>query len=224
MPPLRFQAVSFFITYPRINDHSDDARARLLQFIQRIGTDHETELTYAIIARERHHADQQPSTLDTGGSQGTDRDEHSDDRQRPFHWHLVAHYRSKLRLGERSFDFEGNHPHIRTVGRKREHWDNVVNYCRKEDPQPLEFGTPRFVENSVWKEVISCSSRSDAEELLRKEKPRDWIMGRRNIDYALDKMFPMQENPQSGPQYSFSYQNLPQQLVDWKLSNFEYVY
>lgn len=226
MPPSkRFQAVSFFITYPRINDSSNDARLRLLQFLQQLGTTNETELTYALIATERHHDDQQPQGnlgSGTSDSETPQRQQHCDGGQRSEHWHALAHYSSKLRLGERSFDFEGNHPNIKCVGRKKSDWDRVSQYCRKEDPEPLEFGTPRFVGHSVWSEVSKASSRIEAEKIISQEKPRDWIINRRNIDYALDKMFPLQSDAQIYlPRYS-SQSCLPVEIETWKLENFVY--
>lgn len=224
----RFQAVSFFLTYPRINDDTDDARLRLLQFLQQLGTTNETQLSYALIARESHQGGGGGTSSDTGTieercssvgtlSQGW---EHSDGGPRLKHWHVVAHYSSKLRLGERAFDFEGNHPNIRTIGRKKSDWNNVTTYCRKEDSSPLEFGTPRFEGHSVWKEVAESKTRLEAEEILLREKPRDWIINRRSIDYALDKMFPMQENAPLYLSRCSSQFSLPDELEEWKLNNF----
>jgi len=238
MPPKRFQAVSFLVTYPRTNDSTDDARLRLLQFLQQLGSTHETELSYALIARESHvtggagtrqlqgNGLREQLGIDLGNreqSQGTDDgQQHCDGGQRSKHWHALAHYSSKLRLGERSFDFEGNHPNIKCVGRKKSDWDRVVTYLRKEDPDPLEFGTPRFDGHSVWAKVSTSKSRSEAEEIISKEKPRDWIINRRSIDYALDKMFPLQSDAQIYlPRYS-SQQSLPVEIEEWKLENFVY--
>lgn len=231
MPQKRFQAVSFLITYPRINDNSNDARLRLLQFLQQLGTTNSSELTYALISTESH---QQPGT---GGlceplgnnlghrgesSELDDGQQHCDGGQRSKHWHALAHYSSKLRLGERAFDFEGNHPNIKCVGRKKSDWDRTTTYLRKEDPEPLEYGTPRFNGHSVWSEIATSSSRTEAEEILLREKPRDWIINRRGIDYALDKMFPLQSDASVYlPRYS-SQQSLPIEIETWKLENFVY--
>lgn len=198
MPNKRFEAAAFFITYPQLNN-IDNAKQRLLDFFQQLALSHSSTLQYCLIGHERHQ---------DGG----------------HHYHCVAHFSTKLRLRERSFDFEQHHPNIRTVGRKKSDWTNVVQYTRKEDEQPLEFGSPRHSCKSVWSEVAQASSREEAESLIQSEQPRDWIINRRQLDYALDKMFPVQENPQSGSNYSFSYQNLPDQLVNWKLCNFEYVH
>lgn len=238
----RFEAVSFFLTYPRIQDHSDDARLRLLQFLQQLGTTHETQLAYTLIARESHDLGRdgtddgllqssQGRTEVDGHDSGRGRrhhdggDHHSQQQHdqggpRSKHWHVVAHYSSKLRLGERAFDFEGNHPNIRTIGRRKTDWTNVVTYCRKEDPNPLEHGTPRFEGHSVWTEVAKAPSRAEAEEIIAREKPRDWIINRRSIDYSLDKMFPLQEDAPLYLSRCSSDFCLPVEVETWKLGNF----
>lgn len=231
MPSKRFQGSSFFLTYPQIQDHSDDARLRLLQFLQQLGQSHETELTYALISRERHGG----RDLETGGR--PQQEVRNSDEERPsqgspgvgtsleprepgYHWHCVAHYSSKLRLRERAFDFEGHHPNIRTVGRAKSDWNKVTLYCRKEDASPLEYGSPRHSCKSLWSEVVGSSSRSEAEQLIKKEKARDWIINRRAIDYALDKMFPMQQDAQLHHVRPSSQFRLPTSLKEWMLENF----
>lgn len=229
----RFQAISFFLTYPRINDDSDNARSRLLQFLQQLGDTHKTKLAYSLIARERHGSLNDGDLQGRGGVNGLDcggRDsdrgsssssqQQSDGGPRSKHWHVVAHYSTKLRLGERAFDFEGNHPNIRTIGRKKSDWNNVITYCRKEDSNPLEYGTPRFEGHSVWQEIAESSSRIEAEAIIAKEKPRDWIINRRSIDYALDKMFPVQEDAPIHLSRCSSSFSLPVEVETWKLENF----
>lgn len=234
----RFEALSFFLTYPRIQDHSDDARLRLLQFLQQLGTTHETELAYALIARESHR-DGRPGLveddrgreqvdesnpggrreLDDGGDHHPQQ-QHSEGGPRSKHWHVVAHYRSQLRLGERAFDFEGDHPNIRTIGRRKTDWTKVIAYCRKEDSSPLEHGTPRFEGHSVWAEVAAASTRAEAEEIILRTKPRDWIINRRSIDYSLDKMFPLQEDAPLHLSRCASSFCLPVEVETWQLGNF----
>lgn len=249
--PAAFQALSFFLTYPRIQDHSDDARLRLLQFLQQLGTTHETELAYALIARETHatggeglrqpqgNGDGRPSLVEDGGrgeqvdgsnqrggrelDDGGDhhsQQQHGEGGPRSKHWHVVAHYSSKLRLGQRAFDFEGNHPNIRTIGRRKTDWTKVIAYCRKEDSSPLEHGTPRFEGHSVWAEVAAASTRSEAEEIILRAKPRDWIINRRSIDYSLDKMFPLQEDAPLHLSRCASSFCLPVEVETWQLGNF----
>lgn len=231
--PAAFQARSFFLTYPRTNDHSDDARLRLLQFLQQLGSTYETQLSYALISRESHQGgggelglsgSQESSTtgttVESGSNDSQGGQQHCDGGPGSKHWHVVVDYCSKLRLGQRAFDFEGNHPNIRTIGRKKSDWDRVTLYCRKEDPSPLEYGSPRFAGHSVWSEITTAESREQAEELLRKEKPRDWIINRRSIDYALDKMFPLQQNASLHLSRCASQFSLPDEIEEWKLANF----
>lgn len=234
----RFQSVSFFLTYPRINDDSDDARLRLLQFLQQLGTANQTELAYSLIARESHR-DGGSSLVEDGGGRGQvdegdcrggrelddggdhhSQQQHGEGGPRSKHWHVVAHYSSKLRLGERAFDFEGNHPNIRTIGRRKTDWSRVITYCRKEDSSPLEHGTPRFEGHSVWAEVAAASTRAEAEEIILQSKPRDWVINRRSIDYSLDKMFPLQEDAPLYLSRCSSSFCLPVEVETWKLGNF----
>lgn len=102
------------------------------------------------------------------------------------HTHCVIHFRSKQRLASTAFDFQGRHPNVKAVGKKKSDWENVINYSKK-DGNWLEDGTPRFLPD-VWAQVSSASSRSEALELIKKEKPRDFIINRRNIDYSLDQV------------------------------------
>lgn len=206
------KCTSYFLTYPRIPDSFDnDARHRFLEHLRHVGSSNSSELAYALLATEQHRDGAAPS-LDGQPSLGAGR-----------HWHCVAYFSSQLRLGPRAFDFEGRHPNIRAVGRKRSDWDRVVAYCRKEDTDPLEWGTPRHDRKCVWSDAISASTRSEAEEILLREKPRDWVINRRNIDYSLDQMFPVQETQETRLSRSASEFDLPASLEEWKLENFEYV-
>lgn len=105
-----------------------------------------------------------------------------------LHRHALVHFPSKLRVGPRHFDFNGRHPNIRTVGRKKTDWENCIAYVSK-DGEFLEYGTPRHDPNSsIWSTIARASSRQEAEEILKSEKPRDFILNARNFDYWLDKV------------------------------------
>lgn len=201
---------SYFLTYPRIpNNFDNDSRARLHVHLRDVGTAYGSELAYVLIAVEQHRDGAAPSV-------------DADDRRR--HWHCVAYYRSKLRLGQRVFDFEGQHPNIRSVGRRKADWDNVIAYCRKEDQEPYEWGEPRHAEKScAWSDALAAPTRAEAEDILLREKPRDWIVNRRNIDYALDQMWPVQETQEIRLPRGPSDFSLPGSIEEWKLENFEYV-
>jgi len=65
---------------------------------------------------------------------------------------------------------------------------------------------------------VSAGTRQEAEEAIKSQKPRDWIVNRRNIDYALDQMFKVQETPFIGrPLESFV---VPDSLDEWLFGNF----
>jgi len=104
------------------------------------------------------------------------------------HQHAVVLFETKRRLGERAFDFDGRHPNIQPVGRKIEDWNRCIEYITKEDVEPFFFGTPRHSGESVWSIVAEASSREEALSIVKKERPRDYILNRRNLDYSLDQV------------------------------------
>jgi len=134
------------------------------------------------------------------------------------HVHAVVLFSKKQELGPRRFDYQGRHPNIETVGRTRQDWDRVVAYCGKEGTF-RDWGVPRHHEKRSWSQVVHAESRREAEEVIRAEYPRDWIINRRNIDHALDQMFPLQQTSFIGrPLESFL---LPDGFLEWKVGNFE---
>lgn len=138
------------------------------------------------------------------------------------HFHAVVLFSKRVRLATRAFDFEGKHPNVKNVGRKKSDWDNCIKYLDKEDPNPLEWGTPRH-EASVWSAIAKATSRQEAEELLLNEKPRDYVLNARNFDYWLDKKFPKAAGPVFTPRPADSFV-LPESIVDWLSGNFRYVF
>lgn len=135
-----------------------DDYRRFLDFLGQLGS-----IKYLLVAREQHQS---------GDS----------------HQHAVVLFDTKRRLGERAFDFEGRHPNIRPVGRKIEDWNRCVEYCRKEDVAPFEYGTPRHSSESVWAIVAEAPTREEALAIVKKERPRDYVLNRRNLDYSLDQV------------------------------------
>lgn len=133
------------------------------------------------------------------------------------HLHAVVHFESKQQLGARRFDFRDRHPNVQTVGRTRQDWDRVVTYCGKEG-NFRDWGVPRHHEKRTWSQVIHAESRSEAQDVIREQWPRDWIINRRNIDYALDQMYPMQPSPFVGR--SLESFLLPDEFSEWSLGNF----
>lgn len=137
-----------------------------------------------------------------------------------LHRHAVVHFSKKQRLSSTFFDYLERHPNVKPVGKKKSDWANTTDYVRK-DGEFIEDGIPRH-EVSVWAEIASASSRETALQLLKKEKPRDFVLQQRNIDYYLDKVFPVQQ----GPSYSGRSADefiLPDTLQDWVLESYSYV-
>lgn len=135
-----------------------------------------------------------------------------------LHQHALVYFSSKQRFGERHFDIEGHHPNIKPVGKRTSDWTNVCDYLSKEDESPLEWGTPRHSRN-IWSNVANASSRDEALQLIREEKPRDFIINRRQIDYALDSLFPVRQTTRFTPR-SLGEFVLPTALDEWLLESF----
>lgn len=134
-----------------------------------------------------------------------------------FHIHAVVHYRSKRRLGQRAFDFNDRHPNVETVGRRVDDWTRVTEYVAK-DGEFNDYGVERHSPKSDWSQVVAAGSREEAQTLIRERYPRDWIISRRNIDYALDQMYPVQQTPFTGRNLGDF--RLPDGFVEWSLGNF----
>lgn len=103
------------------------------------------------------------------------------------HYHAIAHFNCKQRCNATFFDYAERHPNVKTVGRKKADWDNVVAYLSKEDQSPITWGTPRH-QACVWSEVANATSRAAALDLIKKERPRDFVVNSRQLDYFLDKV------------------------------------
>lgn len=103
------------------------------------------------------------------------------------HYHAITHFNRKQRCSATYFDHAERHPNVKTVGRKKSDWDNVVTYLDKEDQSPTVWGTPRHT-TSVWSDVATATSRTEALEIIKKERPRDFVLNARNLDYFLDKV------------------------------------
>jgi len=137
-----------------------------------------------------------------------------------LHRHAVIYFSKRQRLSSSFFDYLDRHPNVKPVGKKVTDWTNCTTYVRK-DGDFLEDGVPRH-ERSVWSQVANAKSRNEALQLIREEKPRDFVLQRRNIDYFLDSVLPVQETP-SYIGRSIDEFILPDSLQDWILESFRYV-
>lgn len=136
------------------------------------------------------------------------------------HWHAVVYYASKIRVGARAFDFRDKHPNVQTVGRKILDWQRCVNYVAK-DGQYRESGTQRHAAESVWAEVATSDDRETALKLIATAAPRDFIINRRGIDYAMEALFPVQPHSSFQPRDPASFR-IPGELVQWLSSSLVY--
>lgn len=137
-----------------------------------------------------------------------------------LHRHAIIYFRKRQRLNQSAFDFLERHPNIKPVGKKKSDWDNCQKYVRK-DGEFIEDGSPRH-EVSVWSEIAVASSREEALRLLKAEKPRDFVLQQRNIDYYLDKVFPVSATA-SYTGRSIEQFILPDSLEEWILESYSYV-
>lgn len=133
-----------------------------------------------------HSYQQHLSNLGTVSYSCVCREKHADGGD---HWHVLVDFDSKLRATPRCFDWKGVHPNIAAVGRTRADYDRAWKYVRK-DGDFRESGTRRYAKFSVWTQVATATTRDAALQIVREQQPRDYIINRRQIDYALDQLFP----------------------------------
>ena len=128
-----------------------------------------------------------------------------------LHRHALVYFNKRQRLNATFFDYKERHPNVKAVGKKKSDWENVLTYVQK-DGAFLVTGIPRHTKDT-WANVATASSREEALALIQKEKPRDFIINRRNIDYALDSLFPVQTTTQFTPRSSSEF-ILPDPVFD----------
>jgi len=136
------------------------------------------------------------------------------------HWHAVVYYKKRLRLGPRGFDFRDKHPNVKVVGQRVIDWTRCIDYVTK-DGITKDYGTPRHTSQSVWRQVLSAETREAATKILQEGATRDFVLNRRNLDYSLDQMYPLQAHSSFQPRPSSSF-CIPDDLVRWMSGNLEY--
>lgn len=188
--PAVFQGTSFLITFPQDAFDLDSDWDAALAHFNKLG-----QLKYLRIGVEQHESGDP-------------------------HWHAVAYYAVKLRLGARGFDFRDKHPNVQCVGRRVVDWQRVVAYVAK-DGAYREHGSQRHSSESVWAEVAKADDRATAEQLVASAAPRDWIVNRRSIDYAMEAMFPMRATSSFQPRDPSTFR-VPDELVQWLSSSLVY--
>ncbi len=136
------------------------------------------------------------------------------------HWHAVVYYTAKIRVGARAFDFRDKHPNVQSVGRRVVDWQRVVTYVAK-DGAYREHGAQRHAAESVWAEVAKADDREAALELIASAAPRDFIINRRGIDYAMEALFPVRATSSFQPRDPSAFR-VPDELVRWLSSSLVY--
>lgn len=129
------------------------------------------------------------------------------------HWHALVLFAVKLRAGARAFDYRGKHPNVQSVGRRVIDWERCHAYVAK-DGSYRDFGTPRHSSESVWTEVAQADNKDTALKLIATAAPRDFVIHRRNIDYALETLFPVQPYSSFQPRDPSTFR-VPTELVQW---------
>lgn len=138
------------------------------------------------------------------------------------HWHALVRFDAKQRFTDpRTFDWRSVHPNIKPVGRKVSDWNNCYTYVAK-DGEYRDFGSPRHQKQSMWADFATAESRTAALALVAEHSPRDFIINRRQLDYAMDAMWPLQQAVQYSGRPLSSFLTCPA-LLEWMCGNFQCV-
>lgn len=133
------------------------------------------------------------------------------------HWHAVVRFGKRVNISTSGFDYRGKHPNVKPVGKRVADWKQCIDYISK-DGQWREFGTQRHGTESIWSTVCEASSSDDALAIVRSNQPRDFVLNRRNLDYALEKMFPVRRHETFQPRGAETFR-LPDELVRYVSGN-----
>jgi hypothetical protein len=187
--PSELAARTFFLTYPQTTFSIDDDYHKFLEHVRCLGP-----TSYACVGVEKH-------------ADGSD------------HFHALVDYQSKIRVSNAAFNWRGRHPNVKCVGKTKSDYLRVFNYVRK-DGNFKEEGQARYqAKQNVWSEVAKARSEEEALELIRQQQPRDFILNRRNIDYALSRLFATPPaTPYQGRAYNEFLTN--EELEEWRSASF----
>lgn len=148
------------------------------------------------------------------------------DEGRHFHSYFVFDKRVKINPAVK-FNFNDIHPNIKLVKGQVRGADakRALDYTRKEGgvrketvPEDYEFQCEG--KGDVWADARDAENKEEALKIIAQGKPRDFIINRRNIDYALDAMFkpPVEAYVPAYPRDSFT--RVPPILDDYVFTNF----
>nr|WPR18679.1 MAG: hypothetical protein [Owegonang virus 16] len=89
-----------------------------------------------------------------------------------LHRHAVVSWKNRQHASTSSFDYEGRHPNLQIIkgGITTSHGKRSIAYVQKCGDF-MERGSL----SSLWKRVITCTSRKEAEQLIIEEAPREYV-------------------------------------------------
>jgi hypothetical protein len=188
MPNATFRTRHVLLTYSQVGERE---KVDLVTFLQ------DRRYVHAFIVGEERHQD--------GG--------------RHFHAYFV--FSKRCDISTTFFDWDGLHPNIESVRQQLKAAKPVVDYVTKEDQSPIlwpSHTTWPWSEEGLWSRIAEADSRDEALALIRQHKPRDFVINRRNIDFALDAMFP--PTPPPTPVYALESFVQPPEFREWADANF----
>ncbi|QCX35057.1 replication-associated protein [Blackfly DNA virus 19] len=107
-----------------------------------------------------------------------------------LHFHCLFTGTRKLEIkNPRYFDFRGAHPNTQGTRNKRA-W---LEYLKKEDGQPLQFGTDS-TEKRSWADTLGAETREEFLDMVKSVSPRDWILQNDRITSFADKIYSRKED------------------------------
>lgn len=136
------------------------------------------------------------------------------------HWHAVVLFAKPVRLAASAWDFRNKHPNVQSVGRRIIDWRRCVDYVAK-DGEYRDFGSQRHSSESVWSAIPAADNREAALELIAAGAPRDYVIHRRSIDYALEALFPMRPTCAFQPRPAEAFR-VPDECLQWLSSSLAY--
>lgn len=106
-----------------------------------------------------------------------------------YHAYLRSHTKFNIR-DERAFDHGNEHPNIQPT-RNVKQW---LDYCRKEDAEPLEEGTLDDASSKrKWAEVAECATKEEFFQTIKEVSYRDFVLGYDKIQYFANEFYSKQE-------------------------------
>lgn len=136
------------------------------------------------------------------------------------HYHVLLCYKKTKRIRS-ILAFDLNHLGVRIHGNYQpvKNLRDCYGYVTKdgdyyEDIDDIP-GLSASHEPSYWELALQAENKERALEIIRRNNPRDYILQRRNLDYAFDKHFDVREELAPPPYTRDSFTNVPNELDEW---------